>query len=471
LSRLLWQAANLLSREYGRQRRYIAGYVKLTPVGAREQTKRALHRFLTYCRTYSPYWRERWPKEAESFCPEEADEVLALLPALSREDLHQHGDRLRVFPEARRPNDGFPAIGHQMEIRSGGSTGVPTTAYTDTLTAARERASRDFLYELCGFHPGDRFFFIWGSPNELLDVKRSFRKRIASALRGTRPVPAFTLTPEKIRALHRAVDRSPSIRNAVCFATAMETILEFAEREGLEFRLLDRVFTGGGLLHARLRQLVLERFSREVFDTYGGRDFGLVAHETPAHDGLQLVEWLSRVEVLGTDGRRVAAGEQGEVHVTQMSNYSNALIRYKTGDTAVWDPNPGLGPLPTSRLTCLSGRLAEVLRGPNDVRLDPAAAIHLVGVVLRPRWLRRFQLVQESAESYALRAQSWDDSVPEQEVATFGNRLASELSNLFRAKVGVRVILVSEIPPLASGKHLYCLRAGTLSGPLRPDPL
>ena len=456
MSRLIWRAANQLSSEYVRYRRYIDRYVRLSREDASREATRTLYQYLTYCRAYSTFWRDRWPKEGQEFSPEEANDVLALLPRLTKADLRDHLNEIWISPATRRPGDGFPTLGRQTRMDSGGSTGVPTTVYTDTFTSARERATRDFLYELCGLVPGDRFFFVWGSPNELLDAKSSLRKRLSSRLRGTVWIPAFSLTSEEIKAILQSINEQTSVRSAICFATALETILDFVQREGLKPRLLDRAFSGGGLLHSHLRQAALQHFAREIFDTYAGRDIGIVAHETPAHDGLSTVGWFSRVEVLDEAGRRAEPGQQGEVHVTQMNNYSCALIRLATGDTACWQPDPGAGPLPTSRLTGLAGRLADRLRGPNGVVLDPAAVIHLVGVVIRPAWLRKFQLVQHAADSYSLKVESWIDEVPQEELKEFERQFAAELCNLMRSKVEGRVVLVKEIPRLPSGKHLYC---------------
>jgi hypothetical protein len=80
MSRLLWRAANQLSSEYARYRRYIDRYVRLSQEEASRETTRTLYQYLTYCRAYSAFWRERWPKEAQEFSPEEANDVLALLP-------------------------------------------------------------------------------------------------------------------------------------------------------------------------------------------------------------------------------------------------------------------------------------------------------------------------------------------------------------------------------------------------------
>jgi phenylacetate-coenzyme A ligase PaaK-like adenylate-forming protein len=128
------------------------------------------------------------------------------------------------------------------------------------------------------------------------------------------------------------------------------------------------------------------------------------------------------------------------------------------GDTARWYPDSGKNPIPTPRLTELTGRTVEHLSGPNGIVIDPSAVIHLVGVVIAPPWLRKFQLVQRSPAEYELRVEAWERKVSEQQVSELRSRLRAELSNLVRESVELAVVVVDEIPPLPSGKHQYCLK-------------
>ena len=456
MARVLWTVANAFSPEYRRFQRNIAAFVRLDPARAAVRSQESLHKYLTYCRTYSPYWRERWPKEAANFAIEEADHVLKLLPPLSKSDLREHASELRILRDRRKAADGFPDTPRQTTIRSGGSTGMPVSVTIDSNYSARNRATCDFFYRLCGLHPGEPFFYIWGSPNELSDLKNSPKKRMSMWLRGAHPIPAFALSPARIRAVQSEVERYRSIHSAVCFASAVETIANYAEREKLRFRRLRRIFTGGGLLHEPLRCSLQKHLADEVFNTYGTRDLGMIAHETPAHDGLAIAEWFNKVEILDADSRPVAAGELGQVHVTAINNFSHALIRVAMGDMARWQPDKGRNPVPTSRICELAGRTAEQLIGPGEIVIDPSAVIHLVGVLIAPAWLRKFQLVQHTPSRYVLRVEAWDDSASPTQLDELQSRVQKELSHLFCHSIDLKVQLVGEIPPLPSGKHQYC---------------
>jgi phenylacetate-CoA ligase len=458
MGRHLWSFANQLSPEYRQHKREIQQFVSLDPERAAAEARRRLHRYLIYCRTYSAYWREHWPPEAMKFSAEEAEDVLALLPRLSKSELRNFLNELRIAPEARKDGDGYPRLRGQRTLRTGGSTGVPVKIYVDDVYMERNRATCDFFYGLCGLQPGEPFFYIWGSPNELADIKQSRKKQLSSWLRGMHRLPAFGLSPEKIEEIRDELSSHKGVRSAVCFTSVIETVVNYAEREGLSLPKVDRALMGGGLLHKRLRELILKHFAAEVFDTYGSRDFGLMAHETPTHDGLSIAEWFNKVEVLDSKGDHVRPGEKGEIHITAINNFSCALIKVEMGDTARWYPDAGRNPIPTPRLTELTGRTVEHLYGPNGVVIDPSAVIHIVGVVISPPWLRKFQLVQRSLVRYELRTESWDKAITEREIQELQTKLRTELANLIKEQVDVRVVVLNEIPPLRSGKHQYCLK-------------
>jgi phenylacetate-CoA ligase len=455
LRRLGWKAANQLSGDYRTFQLELQRWAALDPAAAAADADARLHRYLNYCRTYSSYWRERWPADVRTFAPDEASEVLALLPPLTKEDLRAHLEEIRILPEHRHRADGYPPLRRPRRQASGGSTGQPVFVYVDDGYTARLRATADFFYTFCGLRPGEPFFYLWGRETELREIRSTWRKVVAAALRGNVPMPVFSLDDAKLAEIRETIARRTDVRAAVCFTSALETLVDSAERSGHAMRTLERVFCGGALLSPWLRQRILGGFAREVFDTYGSRDIGLMAHETPGHDGLAVAVPVAHIEVLNADGRYVGEGGHGMIHVSAVSNFACALLRVDMGDTARWHAAPGNSGLPGPRLTDLGGRVTERIVGPGGVVVDPSAVIHIIGVVIAPGWLRRFQLHQISPTEYELHVEAWPGeggSDREQELERVFGR---EMEALMRSPLQVRVRRVEAIPLLASGKHRY----------------
>lgn len=432
---------------------------RATEEKVRTTVRRRLYRYLEYCHKYSAYWQERWPAEFANFCEEESEHVLAALPPLTKDDLRRYGNQLHISPESRLRGDGFPSIPGQLLNHSGGSTGVPTEVWQDRRFESNNRAVIDHAYASLGVIPGRMIFYLWGSNNELSDIQASRRKRLSSWARGLIPLPSFSLDERRVLEYVNVINRRNDVDSALCFVSALDTLLAFVEKRGCPLRRIKRVITGGGKLHADLRVRIQKLWADDVYEIYGARDVGLMGAEAPDHDGIRSFPWHNYVEVL--DGAsRVPDGELGEVHITCLQNYSCALLRLGMGDTARYRSTRQGWNWP--RLSDILGRTAEHLTTVDGGRIDPSAVIHLIGVLEARPWMRKFQLVQNSPLDLTLRLETW--SPPEREaLIAYGERVGKALGRILGGTVSVRTELLDQIPPTASGKHLYCI------GWRRPD--
>src|SRR5207253_2486684 len=115
------------------------------------------------------------------------------------------------------------------------------------------------------------------------------------------------------------------------------------------------------------RDDVAAAFGREIFETYGCREFMLMGSECEAHDGLheQAENLIVEILVAEPDGgyRPAKPGEQGEVAVTDLHNLACPFIRYLTGDLAI---ERGSAPCPCGRTLRrfgpVEGRVTDTMR-------------------------------------------------------------------------------------------------------------
>ena len=110
----------------------------------------------------------------------------------------------------------------------------------------------------------------------------------------------------------------------------LRILAEKADELKLDFSSIRKGMVGAEALTPSLRQSMQER-GIELFNTYGTADVGLIAYESPAHDGMLVDEGVifELVEPLGS--APVAEGEIGEVVLTVLTS-TYPLIRYGTGD-------------------------------------------------------------------------------------------------------------------------------------------
>jgi len=143
---------------------------------------------------------------------------------------------------------------------------------------------------------------------------------------------------------------------------------------------------GGSIPSTRLR--IEQAWGARVFDHYGMTEVGPVAAECEeAPGGLHILEDDFIAEVLDAEtGLPVPAGTTGELVVTNLGRHGSPLIRYRTGDVVMLDPEP-----------CRCGRTWCKLFGGVQGRTDDM--IHIRGNNLYPSAIeavvRRFPEIVE----------------------------------------------------------------------------
>ncbi|MGQ9722049.1 MAG: hypothetical protein ACUVXA_12090 [Candidatus Jordarchaeum sp.] len=454
LRTFLYDKINYCFRDYQQAMSEVHWFIKSSREEAERFINAKLYRYLRYCQKYCPYWKKRWPKQARNFTVNEAKDILALLPPIRKEELHKYNDDLRIRQQQHGRKSGFPYIFKQHQIFSGGSTGIPTSVWQDSRFDLINRAMVDWSYYQMGFKPGLPTIYLWGSNNELFDIKKSFTKRISNRLRGLIIMPAFSMSAEIMRSYINLINTRHDVENAICFVSAIDTLTNFIKRKGISIRRLKRVITGGGTLYPELRERIKHTLADEVYDTYGSRDVGLMAVETPKHMGLVALQWHNHLEVLDDDFNQCEPGENGQVYVTTLNNHSMGLIRMQMGDVATLG-NPEIlnwkGPV----LAKLIGRTAEHLIAPDGSKIDPSAVIHLIGVLTERKWLKKFQLVQQGPTQFLLKIETWHN-ISKETATEFRQQVATGLTRLFHSSIQLDLDLVDHIPPSRSGKHMYC---------------
>jgi len=81
----------------------------------------------------------------------------------------------------------------------------------------------------------------------------------------------------------------------------------------------------GEVLYPEHRKTIENVFNCPVYDMYGSREVGNTAAECQAHQGLHLAMEIAIVEFIA-DGKAVAPGGEGEILITDLTNYACRLF-------------------------------------------------------------------------------------------------------------------------------------------------
>jgi phenylacetate-CoA ligase len=355
----------------------------------------------------------------------------------SLEDLHRVPLTTRAQRQAA-PDDDLIAEGvnkaRLVRHRTSGSSGMPL----NILKSPVEHALHNFLhwrmYRQLGTRVGDRRVSValvkgqfkrsaiaeWLFPLEVLDVRLS-RETILTRLREVRPDILII-----------------GASTALWLAAAMST----RDEEVIRPRL---VLSWGETSTPEMRADIASAFHAQVIDFYASFETRMIAVQCAATGLYHLFENMTAVEIL-RDGQPAREGEEGEVVVTPLWQFAMPFIRYRQADIARLGPSRCPCGAPLRTISEIQGRLLDRIPLSDGNSIHPYTVIR--PVVLEMPWVKRFQLVQESAS--LLRVLLVGAERPE---AAQLERTTRDLEALLEGQTQVRIELVDEIPLPPTGKY------------------
>jgi phenylacetate-CoA ligase len=391
----------------------------------------ALRDLLAHAGGACPYYVKAWSERG--LIPEALASLADFTrwPVVERETFRSHADGIRASS---------PGL---VRIRkaTGGSTGVPLRFELDGRSHDKRMAATFRGYSWAGADPGTRQLHLWGTSPTAQPALARAKTSLYDWLYDRRVLSAFGLsegaTDDYLRRLEAF---RPEV--IVAYANALYAFARSLRERGLEPTPPRSIVVGAEKLHPFQRDLIESVFRAPVFETYGSREFMLIAAQCEQRGALHITAENLVVEVVDDEGRPVPEGVEGRVVVTDLFNYAMPFIRYANGDRAVaggrCDCGRGL-PL----LGEIRGREADLLETPDGRQVSGLYFPHLLKDVPA---VRRFQVVQERPDEVLMKLDAPTASAEDLE------RVRSAVRDVLGPMVRLRIETVGEIPLGPSGK-------------------
>lgn len=288
-----------------------------------------LNSLIDHARRNVPYYRDILPREIRSL------DELDTIPFLEKENLRSKHYSL------------FTKYGHLQRTKtSGGSTGAPVSVLKNSEGVAQEMAASWRGYNWAGINVGDRQARFWGVPK---NRKERVRSKVIDFICHRIRVTAFGYDTNTLKLSIKRLNRfKPDYLYG--YTSIIEEFASYIKENNLELGFnLKAIITTSEVLAAPTRSAIEDAFECKVFDEYGCGEVGTIAHECE-YGSLHLNMENSIVEIVGGDNSKVPDGSPGEIIVTDLTNYSMPLIRYRIKDFGVISTEP-----------CQCGRNLQVL--------------------------------------------------------------------------------------------------------------
>ena len=279
-----------------------------------------LRRLVRHAYRDVPYYRQQM--RDRGLRPEGVQTLddLSKLPRLGRQRLREH----LYFDILSEHHD----KGQIFEQRASGWQGEPLGVFVDRVQLERRAAAALRARAWAGHAFGRPRLLLW------TEAQDRGRHRADALLADRHHHPTDVVDAAAVNEL---VERSSRLRPSVIEGPT-ETLLALARfmlRHGpCMTGCVDAILVSGHSLSDDGRDSIRRAFGGEVYEAYGTAEIGEVAHECRSHAGLHVASERVIVELLDPQGEPVAAGERGEIVVTDLDNKCLPLIRYRTGDYA-----------------------------------------------------------------------------------------------------------------------------------------
>lgn len=401
-----------------------------------------LVRILRHCAIHVPYYRSRVSELGLQLNEGSLERELPLLPIVGKDTLRSEFEAL--CSEAPGPKS--------YRNTSGGSTGEPAVFLQDGEYLNWAFATKFLFASWAGWRPGEPRMKIWGVPAETFDQVNGLKQRVRAYMRNEYIFNCYKIREGTWDEVRRIINK----RRPVIIETYADAIDDFSRTlvaNNSDVHSPRGVITSAGILHDEMRARISSVFRCPVLNRYGSREVGDVACSCGAGNGLHVNPLTHYVEILNDAGKECEPGQEGDVVVTLLTNYTMPLIRYRIGDRAVWSGQPCPCGRSSPTLARVVGRTCEYLTAVDGTKVNGTALTTLLYGIAG---IRRYQFRQTGPRDLSLMIVPTDDTTaPElhRHLEPAHDRLAALLGQDMKVCVDIR----DDIELTATGKHRYII--------------
>jgi phenylacetate-CoA ligase len=418
--------------------RVVMRHPKQDPDEQRKVQNKKLRAMVRHGYENVPYYRRLFKKSHLTPADVRIAEDLAKIPITTKEDL-------RHLPLEQIVSQNI-AISRCLKQSTSGTSGTPFFPYW-TWRARLHSTLQVARWEMeCGISLTDRIVSI-GADHLLSPLHEALSRVEMLALK----IPAFESLETQIAEI-----KAFKPRCLITNPSSLDILAKEIRQREVVVPNLTRILTTGEMLSENTRVLANKVFGADVFDGYGAMEVGGVCTECVEHTGYHI--WTDSVVVeIVRDGEALQAGEEGEIAVTNLTNYAMPFIRYNLEDLGrLSEDDPQCGSsLPLMTIT--TGRKADVIQLPGGILMP---AWEVVVFITKIPGVKQFQVIQEEVDAFTINFVK-DASFTSATLKKIKRGLLDRVRRrLNRDAVGlkVKVSTVDHIPREKSGKFRYFIK-------------
>lgn len=435
-----WTAIHLKSRESWKSMEEAKKLYFSDSKEMRMFQKKKYKELLRYAYRHTRYYREKFD-EIGLFEGEQLVEAnLGKIPILTKEIIRREGEAL-LSDEAEKRG--------AYRNTSGGSTGEPVIFYQDKYYFSHNFGDKILFGILNGKMPGDKEIKLWGSERDLLQGSIGYREKLINWCYNRIFLNSFILTPRNMDVYIQTINKVRP-RQIWTYADSIYQLSRYINDHAITNFSPQNIISTAGVLYDEMRAEIKKAFpDSNIINQYGSREAGVIGCEVGGIAGIRIFDHAVKVEILDEMSNQVSEFGEGELLITNFTNYSMPLIRYRIGDTGMKTDAQGYtGSF--SVLKNVTGRTNTHLKKADGSLIHGEYVTHLF---YNKSWIENFKVIQHDY-----------DKIEFQIVIKEGNRENKEdLEQMVRdlqAVMGscyIKITYPEVIPRLKSGKYQFVI--------------
>ena len=394
---------------------------------------RKLQALLHHAYSRVPYYRQAW--DGAGIHPQDVHSLadFARFPVVTKEIIKKHYSELRA--------GGAQAT--NIAKATGGSSGEPLRFEITRQSNELREAVMWRGYAWAGLQLGMKTAYLWGVNVGTSSRRQRLKDQAYHRFYNRRIFDSFGMNEENLASYVNTLNayRADAM---VCYVSPLVTLANYILKSGKSMRQPKVILTGAEPLHEFQRNAIEQAFGCAVINTYGCREFMLVAAECNRKLGLHTNIDHLVVETLDEQGAPIL-GAEGQVVITDLSNYGMPFIRYANGDMATLSDRVCACGNPLPLIEKIDGRKLDIINAPNGARLPGEFFPHLLKDFPE---IEKFQVRQEHLERIELLVVSRSGVKPATTTA-----IAKALNTYTGGSLAIDLRQVDTIPLTSSGKH------------------
>ncbi|MCG2461185.1 CoF synthetase [Flavobacteriaceae bacterium F89] len=319
---------------------------------------------------------------------------------------------------------------------SSGSTGIPFSILQNVAKKTRNTADTIYYGHIVNNLIGNKLYYLklWSSKN--------YKSKWSLFAQNIVVHNIMDSSDKDIAALLKRIQKDSSNKTILGYPSFFALICNYIDHHGYSAKELriKSIISFAESLSEDVQIKISKYFGTQVYARYSNQENGIIAQQTKNSKNKYLLNWASYfIEILEIDSdNHVPSGGLGRVVVTDLFNYAMPMIRYDTGDMAIYEETDYGYPV----LSKIYGRRADMIYNTKGEIVLPMIFYR----ILDYSKASQFQFIQKNKYDYVFKLNAKIEDTKENEARQFFYDYLGNDAN-------IDFEYVVEIPVLSSGKR------------------